>query len=77
MTTYRVKYEGPALEPTGEWDVFDTKVEALHFYRGVVAAAWEDLASVYVTEQVGDDEVVILGRCFAAAEATAGRDKRH
>jgi len=61
---YRLKFDDVSLEPIDDYDVFDSKTSALDASADVVAHPTPEPGSVYLTEDLGDVDVVIAGQYF-------------
>jgi hypothetical protein len=62
---YRLKFEDADLgDLLGDWDVFTSRAEAMDGFHAAISDPPIGVGSVYVTEDDGDDEVVIAGHYF-------------
>jgi len=68
---YRLKFEDRDLEAIDEWDVFYSWDRALTAFVNTVADPDPDFGSVYLTEDLGDDEVVVLGLYVNGVDPTS------
>jgi hypothetical protein len=62
---YRLKFEDTDLDALlGDWDVYTSRVEAMAEFDAAIADPPIGAGSVYVTEDDGEDEVVIANHYF-------------
>lgn len=67
---YRLKFEDRQLNPIDPWGVYDSWNDAEAAFDFVVADAYANLGSVYLTEDSGDDEIVALYHYFVDVDSS-------